>query len=220
VKGESSRARVGAGRGKPKSVLAFLTDLIFVSVAAYLLLNYASMLLIHMETMLLLIRETFFTVYLLMALTFLGIRKGAKAFTAKKVDYAYAILGFSSPLLFQITRQSGPLVIGASAEFIGLALVVTAFLSLNRSFGLAPENRGIKTGGVYKFVRHPMYLGYILAEAGYVFDNASTFNLFILMISVLFLLLRLRAEEQLLQQDGAYRSYARKTKWKLLPLIF
>lgn len=219
MKGESSRGRA-VSRGRPKPVLALLTDLIFVSIAAYLLLDYARTLLIHVETTLLVIRETFFIAYLLMALTFLGIRKEATAFTGRNRNYLYTILGFSSPLLFQLTLRGGPLVVGASLEFIGLALVVTAFLSLNRSFGLAPENRGIKTGGVYRFVRHPMYLGYVLAEAGYAFENASIFNLFILMVSVLFLLLRLRAEEQLLQQDRAYRSYARKTKWKLLPLVF
>jgi protein-S-isoprenylcysteine O-methyltransferase Ste14 len=221
VKGESSRARAGAvGRGSSKPVPSLLTDLIFVSIAAYLLLNYARMLLAHVETTLLIIRETFLITYLLMALTFLGIRKGAKAFTGRNRNYLYTILGFSSPLLLQPTPRGGPLVVGAPLEFVGLALVVASFLSLNRSFGLAPENRGIKTGGVYRLVRHPMYLGYILANAGYAFDNASTFNLFILTISVLFLLLRLRAEEQLLQQDRAYRSYARKTRWKLIPLVF
>jgi protein-S-isoprenylcysteine O-methyltransferase Ste14 len=219
VNGEKDRPRVVGGR-RPTSVLALLTDLIFVTIAAYLLLNYASMFLIHEENTLFVTREIFFTAYLLMALAFLVIRRGATAFTAKKVDYAYTILSFSSPLLFQISPRGGPLVVGASAEVIGLALVVAAFLSLNRSFGLAPENRGIKTTGAYRFVRHPMYLGYIVAEAGYVFDNVSAFNLFILMISVLFLLLRLRAEEQLLQQDQAYRNYATKTKWKLLPLVF
>jgi len=217
VKGESSLVQAAT---RPKSVLALLTDLIFVSIAVYLLMNYASMLLSHVETPLLVIRETFFTVYLLMAISFLLIRREAKAFAARKRDYVYAILGFSSPLLFQLTTQGGPIVIGALAELIGLVLIVTAFLSLNRSFGLAPENRGIKTGGVYSLIRHPMYLGYILSEAGYVIDNASIFNLFILMVSILFLLLRMRAEEQLLQEDPEYRSYARKTRWKLLPLMF
>jgi len=65
-----------------------------------------------------------------------------------------------------------------------------------------------------------MYLGYILAEAGFVFDNFSNFNLFVLMISVLFLLLRLGAEEQLLGRDRDYRDYSRKTRWKLIPFIY
>ena len=166
-----------------------------------------------------LLREIFLIAYLMTALVFLGLRNSAKAFSGKKADYAYTILGFSSPLLFQAT-PNGPIAIGASFEFVGLSFVVGAFLSLNRSFGLAPENRGIKTGGVYRFVRHPMYLGYILAEIGYVCDNLSYLNIFILAISILFLLLRLRAEEQLLQRDQTYREYAKKTRWKLLPRLY
>jgi protein-S-isoprenylcysteine O-methyltransferase Ste14 len=65
-----------------------------------------------------------------------------------------------------------------------------------------------------------MYLGYILAEVGYVVDNFSNFNIFVLSVSVVFLLLRLRAEEQLLRRDPAYRDYSRKTRWKLLPPFF
>jgi len=220
VKGEGVRTQQNLRTDRRKSILSILTDFIFVSIAAYLLLNYVSTFLTHAETMLVVVREAFFTAYLLIALTFLAIRNNARAFASRKRDYAYAILGLGSPLLFQLTPRVGPLYVGVSLEFLGLILVVTAFLSLNRSFGVAPENRGVKTGGVYKFVRHPMYLGYILTETGYVVENASVFNLFILTASVLFLILRLLAEERLLQEDQAYRSYARKTKWRLLPLLF
>ena len=213
--------KVVASRERPNnSVLPFITDSIFVSITAYLLLDYVWALLFRPVSLLVVVREAFLTVYLLMALAFLALRKSARTFTTKKADYLYTILGFSSPLLFQPSPYGGPVFVGASLEVSGLALVATAFLSLNRSFGLAPQNRGIKTGGVYKFVRHPMYLGYILAEAGYILDNFSDFNLFVLAVSVLFLLLRLRAEEQLLGQDPAYRKYSRKTPWKLLPLLF
>jgi protein-S-isoprenylcysteine O-methyltransferase Ste14 len=212
--------KVEASRERPNSVLSVITDLIFVSIATYLLLGYALTLLSEPVSMLVVVREALLTVYLLMALGFLAVRKSARAFTARKVDYLYTILGFSSPLFFQPSPYSGPLIVGASLEASGLALVASAFLSLNRSFGLAPQNRGIKTDGVYKFVRHPMYLGYVLAEAGYLVNNFSAFNLIVLAVSVLFLLLRLRAEEQLLGHDQAYRNYSRKTPWKLLPLLY
>jgi protein-S-isoprenylcysteine O-methyltransferase Ste14 len=212
--------REGVKDGAPKPLPSFITDLVFVLIAAYLLLNYLRFMLLYAETPLLVIRQAFFTVYLLSALLLLAVRNRAIAFTPKAVDYVYTILGVGSPLLFQPAPSGGPLIIGAFLEFAGLVLVVAAFLSLNRSFGLAPENRGIKTAGVYEFVRHPMYLGYILAEVGFVFINFSTFNLFILTMSALFLLLRLRAEEHLLQQDRAYRAYARRVRWKLIPFIF
>jgi protein-S-isoprenylcysteine O-methyltransferase Ste14 len=214
----SRKARVNKAQLKP--LRSIIIDLVFVLIAAYLLLNYLRSIILYTETPLLVTRQAFFMAYLLIALILLAVRDRAIAFTRKPIDYVYTILGLGSPLLFQVTLGGARLIVGAVLEFAGLVLVVGAFLSLNRSFSLAPENRGIKTRGAYKLVRHPMYLGYILAEIGFVFDNVSIFNLLILTISVLFLLLRLRAEEDLLQQDQTYRTYARRTRWKLVPFIF
>jgi len=200
-------------------VLARTTDLLFVCLAAYLLVGYA-LTLLRPVNMLSLIRIVFFTSYLLMTLAFLMVRNHARAFTTRKRDYLYTILGFSTPVFFQPSSYSGPPFVGAFLEFAGAAFVAGAFLSLNRSFGLAPENRGIRTNGVYKLVRHPMYLGYVMAEGGFLVSNFSTFNLIVLTISVLFLLLRLRAEEQLLRQDRTYTDYSKRTPWKLVPFLF
>jgi len=93
-------------------------------------------------------------------------------------------------------------------------------LSLNRSFGIAPENRGVKTKSLYGFVRHPMYSGYLLTETGFVLGNFSTYNALVLAAAGLFLVLRLMAEERFLKRDPVYESYMKKTPWKLVPLIF
>ena len=202
------------------SILSHLTDLIFVCISAYLVLTYVRTVLIAPESSIPWIRDAFYLTYLLIALALLAIRNRANAFTATRIEYAYTIIGFSAPLLFQLTPSNGPFLVAGALEVIGLLLVVGAFFSLNRSFGLAPENRGIKTSGAYRIVRHPMYLGYLLAEAGFVFDNFSYYNLVIFSISALFLVLRLRAEERLLQRDPAYRGYAKSVRWRLLPWIY
>lgn len=220
VRGVKRSRKTRVSEERPKPLLPLVTDLVFVLIAAYLLLTYLRFLLLYAESPLFVIRQVFFITYLLIALILLAARNRALSFTLKPVDYVYTLLGLGSPLLFQSMPNGGQLFVGPFFELAGLVLVVVAFLSLNRSFGLAPENRGIKTAGAYRFVRHPMYLGYMLAETGVVLDNFALFNLFILAVSVLFLLLRLRAEEQLLQQDRAYRTYARRTRWKLVPFIF
>ena len=217
---QRSLARVEATNENANRVLSLITDLIFVSIATSLLVGYARTLVFRPVTLLVIMREVFLAVYLLMGLAFLAVRRSARVLTSRKRDYLYTILGFGSPLLFQSSPFGGTILIGALLEASGLAFVASAFLCLNRSFGLAPENRGVKTAGAYSLVRHPMYLGYILAEAGFVFDNFSNFNLFVLMISVLFLLLRLGAEEQFLGRDRDYRDYSRKTRWKLIPFIY
>jgi len=203
-----------------RSILPNLTDLIFVCISAYLVLNYVRTILVSAQSSIPWIRDAFYLTYLLIALALLAIRNRANAFTARRIEYAYTIIGFCAPLLFQPAPSIGPLLVAGSLEVAGLLLVVAAFLSLNRSFGLAPENRGIKTNGAYGIVRHPMYLGYLLAEAGFVFDNFSSYNLIIFSISALFLVLRLRAEERLLQTDTAYRKYAKKVRWRLLPMVY
>jgi protein-S-isoprenylcysteine O-methyltransferase Ste14 len=141
------------------------------------------------------------------------------AFSSRIRDYVYTVVGLGSPLLFQ-PALSFTLFVGVFLEVVGSALVLGAFLSLNKSFGLGPENRGIKTGGAYRLVRHPMYAGYMLAELGFFLDNFSFYNLFILAVSILFLLLRLRAEERFLQKDPSYKKYALSVRWRLVPLIF
>jgi protein-S-isoprenylcysteine O-methyltransferase Ste14 len=201
-------------------VLPHFTDAIFALLAVYLVLNYLRSLLMSPGTLFSFVSRTLFVTYLLIALVLLAGRKKATAYSSRLRDYAYTLLGLGSPLLYQPALHSYTEAAGETLAFVGIVLVLGAFLSLNRSFGLAPENRGVRTTGVYRIVRHPMYLGYILGEAGFVYDNLSIPNLLILAVSVLFLLLRLRAEERFLQQDPNYRAYTRKTRWRLIPFVF
>ena len=206
-------------RAETGHILSLLTDMIFVLLATYLLLGYARTLLQSTEPWFFLVRQGFFIFYLIMSLLLFAIRERASASSSRISDYVYTILGLGSPLLFQ-SASSIALVFGELLEVVGAVLVLSGFFSLNRSFGLGPENRGIKTTGTYRVLRHPMYSGYMLAEVGFFLDNASFYNLFILGISILFLLLRLRAEERLLLKDPSYRKYARSVRWRLMPFIF
>jgi protein-S-isoprenylcysteine O-methyltransferase Ste14 len=122
-------------------------------------------------------------------------------------------------MFFRPVPRIGGSIVGEFLESVGAVLVMGAFLSLNRSFGIAPENRGIKTRGMYRLVRHPMYLGYFLAEAGFVISNFSFFNACILATATFFAVLRLHAEERLLREDQSYAMYAQKTPWKLIPFV-
>ena len=59
---------------------------------------------------------------------------------------------------------------------VGLLIVVAGKVSLGRSFGLTPANRGIVSTGVYRLVRHPIYLGYLITHVGFVAANATAWN--------------------------------------------
>lgn len=200
-------------------ILPLITDATFLLLAAYLLLGYARTLLNSPEPLFFMVRQGFFIFYLTLSLVLFAIRDEAAAYSSRIRDYVYTLLGVGSPLLFQ-PALSIALVPAELLEVAGSALLLCGFLSLRKSFGLGPENRGIKTTGAYKLIRHPMYSGYILAEAGFFLDNFSLYNLLILTASILFLLLRMRAEERLLQKDRAYKKYSESVRWRLMPLVF
>ena len=93
-------------------------------------------------------------------------------------------------------------------------------LNHNRSFGLVAANRGIVTGGMYRFVRHPLYHSYFLGLTGFLINHFSFYNVFLLSVQLMCQLRRIKDEEGLLRKDPAYQNYMTKTPWRLLPLIY
>jgi len=114
------------------------------------------------------------------------------------------------------TPESFTVLIGA----IGLIVVVTGKLSLGRSFGLAPANRGVVQTGLYRFVRHPIYLVYLITHIGFVIANPADWNLMLLGMADLALMLRACREEATLAMDPSYREYMQRVRWRVLPGVF
>ena len=54
-----------------------------------------------------------------------------------------------------------PELLTVALSACGLLVVIGGKLSLGRSFGLMPANRGVVSSGLYRIVRHPIYLGYL-----------------------------------------------------------
>jgi protein-S-isoprenylcysteine O-methyltransferase Ste14 len=103
---------------------------------------------------------------------------------------------------------------------MGLAIVIVGKLSLGRSFGLMPANRGIVSTGLYRLVRHPIYLGYLITHFGFVAAYPTLRNMALLVSADVALLYRAAYEERTLQQDPAYRAYQQRVRWRVLPGIF
>lgn len=108
-------------------------------------------------------------------------------------------------------------ILGQATQLVGIALQLGASISLGRSFGLVPANRGIKTGGLYRLVRHPFYFSYLITQAGYILNNPSTRNILVLAVGIGFQVVRIRYEERLLLGDAAYAAYTRSVRWHLVP---
>jgi len=108
----------------------------------------------------------------------------------------------------------------ALASAVGLLVIIAGKLSLGRSFGLVPANRGVVSSGLYRRVRHPIYLGYLVTHAAFLVAHPTAWNLSLLVAADLGLVLRAIQEERTLVEDLAYAAYCRRVRWRLVPGLF
>lgn len=153
---------------------------------------------------------------------FVLLRRPTEKISMRLGDWLLAATATYAPLLIMPAPAAWdalvPLAVGL--VLFGNVVQIAAKLFLRRSFGIAPANRGIKQDGMYRFVRHPMYAGYLLVHIGILLLMPSVVNLVIYALGWWAQILRLLAEERLLSQDPAYRDYMQKTRWRLVPGIF
>ena len=102
----------------------------------------------------------------------------------------------------------------------GLSVVIAGKVSLGRSFGLMPANRGVVSGGLYRLVRHPIYMGYLITHSGFVAANPTLWNVVMLVGADIALMWRAVCEEQTLSRDASYREYQQTVRWRVVPGVF
>lgn len=153
---------------------------------------------------------------------FLLFRRPAQQISTRPMDYSVAAAGTLLPLL--ALPPSGvpvaPMLLLVVLAIAGIMLHLGAKLSLRRSFGIVAADRGIKVEGPYRMVRHPMYLGYIMVQLALLLSGPSLWNGIIFLLTWLMLVLRISAEEKLLSQNGDYRTFQGKTRFRLIPWVY
>jgi protein-S-isoprenylcysteine O-methyltransferase Ste14 len=133
---------------------------------------------------------------------------------------ATALGTFSTLFMVPIERSDVPGAVTVTIQLVGLAMATIAMGSLRRSFGLAPANRGVKTAGMYRYVRHPLYAAYLVTFSGYVLAYPAPRNLVVFACAIAGQVLRMQFEERLLLRDQQYVDYAARTRFRIVPGLY
>jgi protein-S-isoprenylcysteine O-methyltransferase Ste14 len=113
---------------------------------------------------------------------------------------------------------------GVALSVLGTTIRLAGLWSLGRQFSghvTLQENHQLVQTGLYRHVRHPMYLGFAVAAAGLVLVFRSWLVFPVLVLNLIFLLVRIHQEERLLSEHFGreFDSYCQHT-WRLLPFVY
>ena len=108
-------------------------------------------------------------------------------------------------------------VAGLVLVTLGAGLSLVSLLAIGRLFGIRPALRGLVTSGPYRFVRHPMYLSYVLADIGYNLQEWNSVTLLLVFVGWASLVYRIHAEERLLSQHAEWPAYVALVRYRLFP---
>lgn len=150
-------------------------------------------------------------------LFFVLIRRPTDRITASPVDWVVALGGAVAPLLVESGSATFLPGLGLALMMAGWVIHTGAKLSLRRSFGIVPANRGVKTTGLYGLVRHPMYLGYLVTHVGFFLSAPSIWNYLVYVVAWACFAIRIRAEERVLSMSAEYQAYRAKVRYRLIP---
>ncbi len=147
-------------------------------------------------------------------------RRPAKDVDRSVTSLLAALLGNFLPFAF-ILRDPNDWAghVPAGIEMVTIALAIWTVLSLRTSMGITPANRGVKTGGPYRFIRHPLYTLVIISQIGLLLEYPSLTNCVILAMAVVFKSVMIQKEERVLRNDPAYVAYSQRVRYRVIPRI-
>jgi protein-S-isoprenylcysteine O-methyltransferase Ste14 len=101
-----------------------------------------------------------------------------------------------------------------------IAVSVRAIDALELAGIRESSNTGLQVGGPYRLVRHPLYLGWVLAVFGapHMTGDRLTFAI----VSSMYLVVAVPWEERSLERafGESYRHYKQRVRWRMLPFVY
>jgi len=150
------------------------------------------------------------------------IRRPARTASRRAGDWLLAFGGTFAGVLFRPdgAHPQWGLTVGLTLQLVGLAICVTSFLALGRSFGFVAADRGLVRRGPYAIVRHPIYASYVLLQFGYLLQSISLRNALVMLVASGCNVGRAIAEDRVLATNKDYDTYRRRVRWRLFPGVW
>jgi len=150
------------------------------------------------------------------------IRRQARLVDRSAVATMLTVISVAGPPLLRASTTPSAVSddLTAVVSGLGVLIVIVAKMTLGRSFGIVPANRGVVTAGPYNFVRHPIYAGYLVTHLAFVVANPTAWNATLIVIADAALIARALVEESVLAQDRSYQAYCTRVAWHLVPGVF
>ena len=155
-----------------------------------------------------------------LVILFVLTRHTPKCTSSSPFYWAISMMGSWSTLLMSPTTSLPHTELFLIPQLTGVLISLAGLISLNRSFGLMPSNRGIRTTGIYKVIRHPLYAGYILTNTSFFFQHLSLWNFLILLLSTTMEIKRILIEEEFLGTDPEYVEYRSRVEFRIMPGVW
>lgn len=189
----------------------------YIFVIAFLVLSAstARLYIIHLEPLYLL-RAIF---EFLLAFTLWRVKK----FESRDASVSTVVIVAAHAILplFLNAKTDMPLGLAPLAfVIVGVLLSAFALLDIGKNFGVLPACRSVVTNGAYSFVRHPIYLGYVIAMFGWCLFSPTSRNIVLFLVYIFLTFLRIQREEEHLRLDSQYSNYSKLVSYRLIPGVF
>jgi len=162
-----------------------------------------------------------------------GIREGTKGWDKWITSFAAGLLPMASWVIAALDVRNGwsppmslALHVGGGVFFV-LGWVMLLWATASNAFFSTTvriqEERGhtVQTGGPYRLVRHPGYVGGIVYQLATPFLLGSWWALIPMVVSAPLYVLRAALEDRTLHEElDGYREYAQQTRYRMLPGVW
>ena len=155
----------------------------------------------------------------------------AETRTAQKIIMTGSILDLFAMMAFSaFDHLMGWSTVPVWVSLLGDVLVatglgITMLVVIQNGYAAATvtveTGQKVASGGVYRFVRHPMYMGTVIMMVGIPLALGSYWGLLFVIPGVVVLVFRILDEEKLLTQElPGYREYAQHVRYRLVPNVW